>query len=173
MIRQGKSASCVHLSEMQAYVRIENGDEEALLAGLVRTAGEMCEEFINQALLVRTFEQDLVAKGDWTLVGIQPVRAITSIRMAGSTEMLQAGTYRADIDHDGRAFIRGLPRHQPLVVAGLAGLATDSNDVPEPVRQGIMRLAASLFSNRDNMTGELPAAVTGLWRPYRRAGLCR
>ena len=38
----------VTMSEAQAYVRIETGEEEAVLAGLIRTASALCEEFLNQ-----------------------------------------------------------------------------------------------------------------------------
>ena len=56
MIRQEASDLCVSLSEVQAYARVETGEEEALLAGLLRTASEMCETFLNQALVARDFE---------------------------------------------------------------------------------------------------------------------
>jgi hypothetical protein len=55
-------------------------------------------------------------------------------------------------------------------VTGTAGLAVSANEVPEPIRQGILRLVAHLFTARDG-TGDPPAAVTALWRPYRRMRL--
>ena len=50
-------------------------------------------------------------------------------------------------------------------------MAADQNDVPEPIRQGVLRLVAHLFTTRDGSDGEPPAAVTALWRPYRRMKL--
>ena len=58
-----------------------------------------------------------------------------------------------------------------LLVSGTAGLASEPNGVPEPLRQGILRLIAHLFATRDGSGGEPPAAVTALWRPYRRMRL--
>ena len=52
--------------------------------------------------------------------------------------------------------------------SGTAGMAVGENEVPEPIRQGILRLVAYLFSARDGAGGEPPAAVSALWRPYRR-----
>lgn len=109
MIRQGKAALCVGLPEVQAYARIETGEEEALLAGLLRTASEMCETFLNQALLVREFELDLRSGEGWTLIPLQPVRSVSSVRRAGEATALLASSYRCDIDHDGRGYIAGLP----------------------------------------------------------------
>jgi len=173
MITQDIETLCVNLAEVQAYARVETGEEEALLAGLLRSASEVCESFLNQALISRSFEAIVLAGDGWTMLPIQPVRTISSIRRHGSTQALAAASYRTDIDFDGRGLVAGLPCGETFVVAGTAGMASDHNGVPEPIRQGILRLAASMFANRDAQAGDLPKAVTALWRPYRKAGLLR
>lgn len=173
MVRQDKAALCVTLSEVQAYARVESGEEEALLAGLLRAASEMCETFLNQALLVRSFESDVRVSEGWTLIPLQPVRSVTGIRRGAEETALDPGLYRIDIDHEGRAYVAGLGGGETFIVSGTAGMAVEANGVPEPIRQGILRLAAYLFANRDGQIGDLPKAVTALWRPYRKAGLCR
>ena len=40
-----------------------------------------------------------------------------------------------------------------------------------PYRPRLLRLVAHLFASRDEDGGEPPAAVTALWRPYRRMRL--
>ena len=53
-----------------------------------------------------------------------------------------------------------------------AGRAHDWNGVPEPLRHGIVRMAAHLYTHRDGEDGGAPpAAVTALWLPYRRLRL--
>jgi uncharacterized phiE125 gp8 family phage protein len=173
MIRQDKAALCVGLSEMQAYVRIETGEEEALLAGLLRVASELCETFLNQALIARDFEVEARPTDGWSLLPIQPVRAISAVRRTSGGETISSSTYRVDIDHEGRGYLSGLPVGETFTIAGTAGLALEPNGIPEPIRQGILRLAAHFYSHRDGTEAELPRAVSALWRPYRRAGLCR
>jgi uncharacterized phiE125 gp8 family phage protein len=173
MVNEDKAPLCVSLPEVQAYARVETGEEEALLAGLLRTASEMCETFLNQALLARNFEAVVRAGEGWTLLPIQPVRAITSVRRVAGGEPLAAASYRCDIDYEGRGHVAGLPSGETFAIAGSAGMALDGNGVPEPIRQGILRLAAYMFANRDGQIGDLPKAVTALWRPYRKAGLWR
>jgi len=56
-------------------------------------------------------------------------------------------------------------------VGGTAGMADDQNGVPEPIRQGVLRLVAHLFADRDGEGAAPPASVTALWRPYRRMRL--
>ena len=51
-----------------------------------------------------------------------------------------------------------------------AGIAADWTSLPDALRQGIVRLAAHLFVERENGV-PAPAIVTALWRPWRRMRL--
>ena len=166
----------VTMSEAQAYVRIETGEEEALLAGLIRTASGLCEAFINQVVIARDFEIDLPASGAWERLPITPVRAISdaaAVDGSGTATPLASGSYAIDIDFAGDGWVRlTQPASGSRVrVSGRAGMADEENGVPEPIRQGVLRLVAHLFTSRDDDGGEPPAAVTALWRPYRRMRL--
>ena len=66
----------VTLAEAQAYARVESGEEEALLVGLVRSASALCEAFTGQLLIRRAQSVELRAGGDWQRLGPVPVRAI-------------------------------------------------------------------------------------------------
>lgn len=166
----------VSLAEAQAYVRIETGEEEAVLAGLVRTATAMCEQFTGQALVARTFEETLPGCGQWRKLSVTPVRSVSLVEAIaddGTATALPADAYAIDIDAagDGHVRLTGAGARMPLRVTATGGMATECNDVPEPVRQGIVRLTAHLFNARDGTAGEPPAAVSALWRPYRRMRL--
>ena len=88
--------------------------------------------------------------------------------MTGRPPSLAAEAYAIDIDASGDGWVRmtGTSDARRLRVSGHAGMAIDPNDVPEPIRQGMLRLVAHLFASRDGSGGEPPAAVTALWRPY-------
>ncbi|MBC7504293.1 MAG: phage gp6-like head-tail connector protein [Sandarakinorhabdus sp.] len=48
------------------------------------------------------------------------------------------------------------------------GMAADWNGIPEPLRHGIIRLVAHLFTHRDAAdAGPPPTAVVAMWRPWR------
>lgn len=164
---------CVSLSEAQAFVRIETGEEEALLAGLLRTASAVCESFLGQVVLARDFVEELPPRPDWQRLASVPVRAIGSVEGidgTGTASVLPSAAYAVDIDTSGRGWVRmtqDLPLRR-MRVSGTAGLATEPNGVPEPIRQGVLRLVAHLFAARDGDGGGPPAAVTALWQPYRR-----
>lgn len=167
----GSADPIVTLSEAQAFTRIETGEEEALLAGLIRSASALCEAFLGQVVIARDFSEQLPASMEWQRLKTVPVRSIESVTSNGSP--LPPTAYATDVDSSGHGWVRVT---EPAVagtieVGGSAGLAVSQNGVPEPLRQGVLRLVAHLFAARDGAGGEIPAAVTALWRPYRRIRL--
>jgi uncharacterized phiE125 gp8 family phage protein len=172
----GLAEPIVTMSEAQAYVRIETGEEEALLAGLIRTASAICEAFIDQVVVARDFAINVPASGAWERLPITPVRVIAgviSLDAAGGETVLGPGSYSVDIDFAGAGWVRLTERSDASCVqaTGRAGMAEAENGVPEPIRQGVLRLVGHLFTARDGEGGEPPASVTALWRPYRRLKL--
>ena len=177
MLSQDIAVPAVTMAEAQAYARVETGEEEALLVGLVRSATALCEAFTGRVLIARPFVEELSVSSDWQRLALTPVRGIDSVERisadGSATTLLAASDYAIDIDARGDGWVRvsaasGLGR---LRVSGRAGMSDTPNGVPEPLRQGILRLTAHLFSTRDGGAGEPPAAVTALWRPYRRMRL--
>lgn len=165
----------VSMSEAQAYVRIETGEEEAVLAGLIRTASSLCEAFLGKALIARGFTEEVAASARWQRLACSPVRsieAVDALAASGVASPLPANAYAVDVDASGDGWVRVTqPAGTRIRVSGTAGMAASANDIPEPIRQGVLRLIAHLYASRDGGGGEPPAAVTALWRPYRRMRL--
>lgn len=161
-------AAPVALAELRAFLRIEGVDGDAELATQLRVATEACERFIGAPLLERTLRETLAAQGVWQALSVSPVRAVTSVAALlsdGSEAGLAPEIYGIDIDAAGRGWVRcASPAGQRIAVTYAVGSAGDWNAVPEPVRHGILRLAAHLRMDGD---GVPPAAVTALWRPWR------
>lgn len=166
----------VSLQEVKAYLRIAGSEEDAVIAGLVRVAADMCEAFTGRALIDRQVEETVPATGAWTRLGAAPVRAIEAVAAIGADGVaaaLPADAYAIDVDAAGEGWVRAPGATSGrLQVQYRAGLAGDPNQVPEPLRQGIVRLAAHLYAHRSE-AGDSgpPAAVTALWRPWRRLRL--
>ncbi|HEX8191349.1 MAG TPA: head-tail connector protein [Allosphingosinicella sp.] len=171
-------APLVPVDEVKAYLRIAGSEEDALIAGLVRSATELCEAFTRTALIERDAEEALPAQAAWARLSLAPVRAITGVAalgIAGDEQPMAAQDYAIDIDGRGEGWVR-VPGRVPsgrVSVRYRAGLAAGWNGVPEPLRQGVVRLAAHFYAHRDGADGRgPPAAVTALWLPYRRLRLC-
>lgn len=162
----------VALSEVKAFLRIEGSAEDALLAGFVRSAAASCEAFTGQYLVARAVRETVAADGTWQRLAAAPVRSIdvvAGISPDGSETALAAEAYALDVDAAGDGWVRvvraaGAKR---AMVTLVAGIGADWNGVPEPLRQGIVRLAAHLYARGEAEIAP-PASVAALWRPWRR-----
>jgi uncharacterized phiE125 gp8 family phage protein len=163
----------------KAYLRVERADEDGLIAGLVLAAAEVCEAFIGQALLERGFTETAAASRAWRRLARGPVRAIIAVEALpaeGAAQPLASAAYGVDIDAAGEGWVRLADPGQVrrIRVGYRAGLAVAWADLPAALRQGILRLAAHLYTNRSAegpRSNEPPAAVAALWRPFRRIRL--
>lgn len=165
----------VPIGELKAWLRIEDSAEDAILAGLIRSAAGACEAFIGRLIVARAVEETIPAPRGWTRLAAAPARAIETVAAIGpdgTAEALPPDAYAIDIDAAGEGWVRlaGAIGAARVRVGYRAGLADDPADLPEAIRQGIVRLAAHLHAHRDaNGAGAAPpAAVTALWRPWRR-----
>ncbi len=167
----GAAEPIVTLSEAQAFARVESGEEEALIGAMVRSGSAICEAFLRQIVIARYFSEELVASREWQRLRALPVRSIDEVTSDGMP--VPGSAYASDIDVNGCGWIRVTDPALAgrIVASGSAGMAVSQNGVPEPIRHGVLRLVAHLYSARDSDGGEVPAAVTALWRPYRRMQL--
>lgn len=167
----------IALAELKAFLRVSVGDEDALLAGLARGAADMCEAFTGRALIDRVVAEVLAAPARWTRLGAAPVRSIEGVAAfdeEGEASPLAAEAFAIDIDAAGDGWVRVLDAAgaKRVLVSYRAGMAAEPNGVPETLRHGIVRLAAHLYAHRDQAEqAGPPAAVTALWRPWRRLRL--
>lgn len=160
----------VSLAECKAQLRLERDDEDGTIAGFIRTAMALCEAFTGQWLMIREGRQRLCGDGGWQRITACPVVGFDSVESAGVA--LASDTYETDIDAAGNGWVRLLADVEAPVALFRAGLGDDWNAVPEPLRQGLIRLVVHLFTHRDAAdAGPPPAAVTAMWRPWRRMRL--
>jgi uncharacterized phiE125 gp8 family phage protein len=164
------------VGEAKAYLRAVGTDEDPLIARLLGSAAELCEQFTGQVLIARGFREIATLGASWVRLGRTPVRAIgevAEISASGARTILAAGAYAIDIDGNGDGWVRlggsGLTR---IEVTYQAGIAAEWANIPAALRHGVTRLAAHLYTFRTGPDGgpaaAPPAAVAALWRPYRR-----
>lgn len=177
VLRSDTPALPVALAELKAFLRISVDEEDALLSGFLRAAAEQCEAFTDRALIERTVEELVAASGDRIRLTAGPVRGIDSVAAideAGEATPLDEAAVTTEIDAAGEGWVRpnaGTDAKR-LRVTYRAGMAADRNGVPEMLRHGIVRLAADHYLRRgEAQDAGMPAAVTALWRPWRRLRL--
>ncbi len=163
----------VALDEAKAFLRVEGSREDALIAGFIRSAAESCEAFTGRALIAREVREIVAGNGAWARLAATPVRAIEAVAglaADGSEIVLPVQAYAVDVDSggDGWVRVRGGDGFKRAAVRFTAGMAEDWNGIPEPLRQGIVRLAAHLYAARGEAEAPPPASIAALWRPWRR-----
>jgi uncharacterized phiE125 gp8 family phage protein len=165
------------LAEAKVFLRIDHDLDDAAIAAMVRSAAGLCERYTGQMLLRREISETRASASEWQRLRARPVSAITGIVALandGAQTAIPSEHYAVDIDGDSNGWFRlsGPLSSGRVMVEYTAGLANDWNDVPDALRQGILRLAAHLYTHRDAPDdGGPPAAVAALWRPYRRMQL--
>ena len=169
------------LAEAKALLRAGDAGEDALIAAMLASAAALCERFTGQVLIAQPLRETLGGRHPphrrgWRRLARTPVRSIDAVeRIAGDGGAIPvpAGDYAIDIDANGDGWIRVDLAPGPVRVAFEAGLAPDWDGVPVALRQGVLRLAAHLYTYRTDAgaQAEPPAAVAALWRPWRRLRL--
>lgn len=161
------------LAEVKAHLNITRDADDAVLTGHLRSAAALCEQFIGQSLLQRAHREHLPVARDWQMLGARPVLAITGvtgIAADGSRFALASDAYAITLDADGSGRVRVLRPGSAsrIEVQYSAGIAAHWGDLPEPLRQGVVRLAGHVHLARDS-DGDAgpPASVSALWRPWR------
>jgi uncharacterized phiE125 gp8 family phage protein len=166
------------LDELKDWLAITTNRDDAMLAALLHSALDMCEAFTGQMPLEALCEEMLAPNTAWQQISTRPVMAVTGIECLAPdstrTPLLNEH-YAFELEVDGSAKVRivrpGLWRR--FAVRFTAGMASDWAHLPDGLRQGVLRLAAYHYRQRDE--AELrpvpPAAVAALWQPWRRMRL--
>lgn len=147
------------------FLRSPGDDEPGVMAQFAASALLIGEAFTGTLLIARAVEEAIPAATAWRLLAEAPVRAIDAV---GD---LPPADYAIDIDGDARGWVRfARARVGRVTVRYTAGLAADWAGLRAPLAQGVVALIAHLYEDRGRAT-QPPAAVTALWRPYRRMRL--
>ena len=166
------------LGELKQWLALTGSREDAALERLIGAALELCEGFTGQLPLEATCEEVLGISPAWQPLATWPVQAIVAVEgipAEGARFALAADAYAIELDPDGGARVRVTNPGAAgrIAVRFVAGLAPSWNALPESLRHGVIRLAAHQHRARETSASDPvpPAAVTALWRPWRRMRL--
>lgn len=166
----------VSLNEARSWLRMGATIDDAVVAGLVRAATNICEAFTGQWLVERAGEE-LLPRGAGALQpSVRPVRAVEGVTLvcaAAADLPLDPDDYGVTIDRGGtaRITVRDWGEATHARISYRAGMAGGANGVPEAIRQGILRMTQHLHDARDEPRAAPPAVIAALWQPWRRLTL--
>lgn len=160
----------------KAQLRITGDNEDELIGRHAATALALCEAFTGRAWVAREWRAVLPALRGWQaldIAGVRAISAVTGLSADGDSMALAPEAYAIDVDSEGLGWVRVLaPGAAGRVrVTCAAGIAEGWTDLPAPIAQGVILLIAHLFDAKGDAVP--PAAVSALWRPWRRLRLAR
>lgn len=168
----GQAVLDAALPELKDWLRLESGTDDAALARVLAAALAHAEEFCGQVVLQRAGIESVRAGAEWRRLVATPLVSISSaLKLAddGSAVALGLADYAIDRDGSGDAYVRLVQGSGVVELHLVAGLAASWAGLPDGLRQGVLRLAAHLFIERE--ADGPPAIVAALWRPWRRMRL--
>ena len=170
--------SAAALAELKNWLGITRPNEDDLLIDLLHASLAACEAFTGQVPLSQLVEERLpVTAGRYMLTTRPVATAIATVELVaqdGSRSVVDPADYEVALASPGSAcfhLMRELDG-QGVAVRLRAGIASIWEEIPAALKQGMIRLAAFHYRDRDR-TGDAasaampPASVAALWRPWR------
>ncbi len=151
----------VTLAELITFGRLDSGVEDTMLEGFLEAARQATESYLGRALI----EQSITMKMDWwpgTVVELPRPPLISITKVATLDEDDTETTYSSDNYY---VITEGIPgkiilkqsvtapqntdrNYGGYLIEFKAGYGTMANDVPRPIREGIMLWAAAAQATR-------------------------
>lgn len=176
-LTQSPLLPAAEVADVRDWLRLAADAENALLARCILAATQTAEQHLGLALVGRAVAEVLPITGLWQTLSVQPFLSVTAVEglpAEGGAFALTDGSYSLDDGGLGDAQIRvTAPGAAGRVrVTYRAGMAADVVGLPDPVRQGVIMLAAHLYESRDAETKPpVPVSIPALWQPWRRMRL--
>ncbi len=182
------AAEPISLAEVKAHLRIDAGDEDALLSALIVAARMFVERTLGVALIAQGWSYffDFWPQAGCITLPIRPVQAVGAVRVhdsSGGSVTLDTASYAVDVLSDpARLLLKGAPPTAParelnaFEIAFTGGYGDEAGDVPGPIVQALKLLVAHWFERREpvvleSSAQEVPTMAAALLSPYRRVRL--
>jgi len=150
----------VTVAEVKAQLRFVFDMEDALISGYIASARDRCEAELNRKIRRQRLELTYSAWGTGLRLDRMghevEIESITYVDATGATQTMPSADYRIKKDH----LLLVLPAigtdwpalncEEPTIVVTLQAGYADAADVPQPVKNWIMAVAASMFRSRES-----------------------
>jgi uncharacterized phiE125 gp8 family phage protein len=182
----GPTATAVSLAEAKAWLRIDDGDHDATVMALVRSAQDWLENWLGRAFISQQWQYTIdrfpcLPEGVLVLPR-EPLISVDLVQyldLDGDTQLLPPTAYRVlgvgDLGRIAVGYGQVWPAvHQgpaAVIVTFTCGHGADHNAVPEELRLALQMMTVAWYDQSDGLAperaGELPVGVTKLLEPYR------
>ena len=167
----------ITIDEAKLHLRVDSGDDNALIVALITTARELAERETKRAFITQTWEMFLdvaphiieIPKPPLQLTGV----SIKVLDSDGEESLVDPDDYMVDASQNSYGRIMPnlgstWPYHRgfaSFIVEFKAGYGNAATDVPAPLKQAILQLIAHLYENRES--SDIPGGVKMLLWPFK------
>jgi uncharacterized phiE125 gp8 family phage protein len=172
------------LDETKGFLRVDQDNDDALVSSLITAARQLCEGYTGRSLVSRGYSLffDRWPKLRVIELPYPPLLSVAEVNIYApdnSFITLDPAGYYADTAGGRIVLADGAVRPRPgraangIEIRYTAGYGAAGEDVPAPLRQGMLMLVAHLYEHRgDSPDQALPVScAAALFRPYRLMGL--
>lgn len=154
------------LAEIKLFLRVDGSEEDSLLNTLTTVAREMAEKYLGRVLITQSWQMSQVyIAGQSVSLVPTPVQSVTqvAVELNGVETVLDAGDYELTLPGN-MLKLKTAPVADKIIIDFTAGYG-DAEDIPAPIRQGILHCINYLYHHREQ-TAELCPEAKALWEPY-------
>ena len=175
------AAEPVSLAQAKLHLRVDSDDDDELISRLIVSGRKQTEAAAGVAMIAQGWSVFLDRwPGPQVKLPLHPVMAVEDVWVYGEDDVaaqVDAAHYFLDgVSRPARLVLRSgrlwpVPgrRSNGVEIAFTAGFGTDAEDVPEPLRDAILRLVAHCYEHRGDERVALGAEP--LLQPYREMRL--
>lgn len=174
------------LAQVKTHLKVETGEEDGLIEGLIRTAREHLENCAGLSLLEQGFRLFL---DDWPkacaiLIRRHPVKSVDAVAIYdedGLPHEVDLSAVRVELARRPARLIVSAIRAPMRITNGIevdftAGFGESGADVPDVLKRAMLVHIAAMYETRGSIgPGEQPAVVPAgyerLIAPYRRRAI--
>lgn len=158
-VKTAPTSEPVSLTEAKLALRIDSEDHDSLVENLIKAARQFVEIYCRRSLINTTYEMYLHTFGGAQIELLRPpIVSVSGVYYRSGTTAawttLAASQYHVDIYADPPiieaedswpTISADQPNH--VKIEYVAGYGTDPEDVPEPIRQGIISIVGDMYEN--------------------------
>ena len=161
----------VTLAEVIKHLRLSGGDEDDLVEQLIKSARRMAENFCASSFIDTTWIWYREFFSDVMIMPVGPLDSVTDIKYldsGGSEQTLASSVYQVDTKHRlGRVVIdvqQNWPtissdKVNPVFITFKAGFGTATTDVPDAIKDAILRMIGTLYETREDCSIDSPSML--------------
>lgn len=168
-LKSPPSREPVSLELLKTHLRLSFDHEDLYLEHLVKTARAQIELATNRCLITQIWEVSFFEPSIKIRLPLAPVKKIKSIQVATAKgDKVSLGVVKTILDNKENGPILTLPHmlFGQVKIQFECGYGEETFFVPEPLKHGILLLAAHYYEERGDQSQKLPESIQALVQPY-------